>query len=1248
MSREVITIAVETTGVLKATKGMNALGAAGGKAATSADMVKKALKGIGALLILKQLRRMADSYRNISNRIATVTKSHAEAAEVMARVFKIANDTRQSFEATGIVYARVANAATDLGKSHEEVLSLVRGLNQAMAIGGTTSREANAALIQFSQGLASGTLRGDELRSVLEQSVVVSEVLSRGLGVTRGELKKMGEAGKISSELIFQSFAKMKDELETRFGELIPTLSQSFEIFKNHLIKFVGEVNEGIGVTRVLGHALVFLGKNLEYVAGVIGLLLTRFAIGIFLTKMAKLIAIMKVFGTAWMALYGNIIKFAIADALLTLGNAAAILGRSLLAVPLALFGSQLAALGKTLAFARVLGGGFFVTLGLLAKVSLAGLMGQITRMALFMGTAAGGATGLLGALRILSATLIAVPLKLFNLSLIRSVFSFKAARAGALGLALGFRVLTIAMLANPFMLLVKALAMLIKLLLIAISFMAVFFQKSKLGAETANEFGTAISKSAKAVAKYSDKVRASAGENLFFAKSGDDIKDSALQMAAGLGKTAGDVQAYADSTKSVSDRVAKVNKSLKESGKSGTLLGKTMARTGKRTKATSKSAAAFAKKMDLSHKKALRLAKSINRSTASTEVLTKKSAKLAAIVKETATEAAKFGKEVADSGGRAMTLGDVMSATWDEVKIGVAKAAEYITKVFKSMGIDIDLSFKGVAKFAAKMIDSIYQIFYYGADAFVEAWSGLPAGLADAMTQALNAMVTQLEKGINRLLSGLFKLQGLMTKYGMGVPGISEGQIKAVQKLHEAVGGFVKIGAISNPWEGAAKAHGTALTDAMIKAFQQTPVQDLVDRIWDAAAAKAKAWKAPVNLKVEGPDRTKPPVDTAAEKFIKSFRSLEGALMPVLTATRKQTEAHNLLNRALKEELITDAQYVTMQHRLDASLEASLNPFGAMLKAAREEHKLLLMSEPARARYLAEKAIIIDLTKKHENVTQEMIDKALGLYDMTRAQKDLNEKLRLQKGRELAILKAIKGPQEAYNEGVQDLIRIHRGGALNAEQYAKALAGVRIAFLDTQTDFDSGMERALLKMKLQANDTASVVEEMLTSTASSIEDNLISSINGFNEGWTKGLDNAKEAFKSFVDDVLQQLTRLMLRQTLLALFGLGAGGGDSPFNPGLTKGFEKNFASGGSFRVGGTGGPDSQQVAFMASPGERVTIQTPAQQSAPQVAPVVNLRVVNQVDPNEAIDAMNSPAGERVILNTIRKHARSVKRVVA
>jgi len=218
--------------------------------------------GVGAGV--RALVNYADTLTNVQNRLKLVTNSQQELTERTSDLFGIANRTRSSFESTATLYNRVALSARELGKSQEELLQFTESLNQAIILSGVSATEARNGLIQLSQGIASGALRGDELRSVLEQLPAVADVIAERLGVTRGELRLMGAEGLITADIILDAFKDAREELEDRFALTVPTVSQSFEILKNKVIEFVGAVDQSGGVSQKLSQAILFIADNAE------------------------------------------------------------------------------------------------------------------------------------------------------------------------------------------------------------------------------------------------------------------------------------------------------------------------------------------------------------------------------------------------------------------------------------------------------------------------------------------------------------------------------------------------------------------------------------------------------------------------------------------------------------------------------------------------------------------------------------------------------------------------------------------------------------------------------------------------------------------------------------------------------------------------------------------------------------------------------------------------------------------------
>ncbi len=226
--------------------------------------IQKALAFVGVGFAVRQLAEIGDAFTNLQNRLRVVTDSQRELISATEDLLQVSNRSRSSFESTAELYSRLALATRELNLEGANLVEITESINKAIILSGASAKEANNGLIQLSQGLASGRLTGDELRSTLEQLPVVADVIAKELGVTRGELRKLGAEGKITSIQIIRAFQNAQEEIEQNFANTVPTLSQSFVVLRNNVVAFVGRINEGTGVLRGFGAAIRFVGEELE------------------------------------------------------------------------------------------------------------------------------------------------------------------------------------------------------------------------------------------------------------------------------------------------------------------------------------------------------------------------------------------------------------------------------------------------------------------------------------------------------------------------------------------------------------------------------------------------------------------------------------------------------------------------------------------------------------------------------------------------------------------------------------------------------------------------------------------------------------------------------------------------------------------------------------------------------------------------------------------------------------------------
>lgn len=323
----------------KAQKGSKALESQFNATDNAAKFLKNTMQTLGAAFGLRQLQQTVDTYTNIQNRLKLVTNNAEELTGVTKELFRISNDTRVAFEGTAEVYARVALATKDLGLSQRDTLQFAESLNQAVVLSGASAAEAAAGLIQLSQGLASGALRGDELRSVLEQLPAVADVIAKSLGITRGELRQMGQDGKITADIIIEAFKKSREELAENFAKTVPTIGQAFTVLQNHVIQFVGELDHVTGSSAAVAKSLLWIADNIDTLAKALAIATAAwgaYQLAMYAATGATVIA----------AIAGNVVAFVqLAATVTTVAEASALMNAAFLIGPGA-FIAALAAAG--------------------------------------------------------------------------------------------------------------------------------------------------------------------------------------------------------------------------------------------------------------------------------------------------------------------------------------------------------------------------------------------------------------------------------------------------------------------------------------------------------------------------------------------------------------------------------------------------------------------------------------------------------------------------------------------------------------------------------------------------------------------------------------------------------------------------------------------------------------------------------------------------------------------------------------
>lgn len=227
-----------------------------------------AIKSIGvaaaAYLSARELVGYSQAWVSIENRIKQVSESQAQFSQSMDAVYSVAQNARSSLEGTAELYQRIAASTGDLGVNQQQVVQVTQNISKAMSASGVSAAAAEGALVQLGQAFASGVLRGQELNSVLEQAPGLAQAVANGLGVAVGDLRKLGEQGKLTSKQVFEAILSQTRAIDDQFARAQTTIAGAFQVLENSATRAIGSLDSTLGVSKAFTEAMVSLSKSLD------------------------------------------------------------------------------------------------------------------------------------------------------------------------------------------------------------------------------------------------------------------------------------------------------------------------------------------------------------------------------------------------------------------------------------------------------------------------------------------------------------------------------------------------------------------------------------------------------------------------------------------------------------------------------------------------------------------------------------------------------------------------------------------------------------------------------------------------------------------------------------------------------------------------------------------------------------------------------------------------------------------------
>lgn len=259
----------ELSGKLDAAAASGAKAGEGGNAAAAGfeKIFSTATKLLGieiGLGLVKQLEEISDAAKNVESRLRLATDSEEAFRIANEGVRQISQQTGVALEATADLYFKLGNAVKTTGGNQQDLLTITKAVNESIALSGINAQTAANGILQFSQGLASGRLQGQDLKAVLEDIPALGQAIAQSMGISIGKLRQLGEEGALTPQVILAALEKAAPQLEQKFGQVIETFGRALTNLKTSVIEAVGDLDKATAGTKPLIEAIDSVSKTIR------------------------------------------------------------------------------------------------------------------------------------------------------------------------------------------------------------------------------------------------------------------------------------------------------------------------------------------------------------------------------------------------------------------------------------------------------------------------------------------------------------------------------------------------------------------------------------------------------------------------------------------------------------------------------------------------------------------------------------------------------------------------------------------------------------------------------------------------------------------------------------------------------------------------------------------------------------------------------------------------------------------------
>ena len=209
--------------------------------------VKKYIGSALAAISVQKIIDLADTMTTTRARIDLMNDGLQTTDELQSMIMASANRSRAAYQTTADAVSKMGIMAKDAFGNNAELIQFTELINKQFTIAGTSAAGVDAAMLQLTQAMSSGVLRGEELNSIFEQAPTIIQTIADYLGVPIGQIRTMAAEGQITSTIVKNAMLSSADEINAKFNAMPMTFAQVWTLAKNIALEAFGPVIQAIG-----------------------------------------------------------------------------------------------------------------------------------------------------------------------------------------------------------------------------------------------------------------------------------------------------------------------------------------------------------------------------------------------------------------------------------------------------------------------------------------------------------------------------------------------------------------------------------------------------------------------------------------------------------------------------------------------------------------------------------------------------------------------------------------------------------------------------------------------------------------------------------------------------------------------------------------------------------------------------------------------------------------------------------------